>query len=46
MEKSYLNNTDQDGVTLKGYDAVDYFTDNKAVKGDPKFSARYNAATY
>ena len=45
-EKSYLNNTDESGVTLQGYDAVAYFTDNKAVKGDPQFSARYNGATY
>ena len=45
-EKKFLNNTDPDGVTLQGYDAVAYFTDNKAVKGDPSFSARYNGATY
>jgi YHS domain-containing protein len=45
-EKGFLNNTDPDGVTLQGYDAVAYFTDNKAVKGDPKFDARYNGATY
>ena len=24
-EKSFLNNTDADGVTLQGYDAVSYF---------------------
>jgi len=45
-EKAFLNNTDPDGVTLQGYDAVAYFTEMKAVKGDPKFSARYNGATY
>lgn len=45
-EKGYLNNTDRDGVTLQGYDAVAYFTQMKAVKGDPKFSARHNGATY
>ena len=45
-EKAFLNNTDPNGVILQGYDAVSYFTDNKAVKGDPKFSARYNGATY
>ena len=45
-EKKFLNNTDADGVTLQGYDAVGYFTDNKAIKGDPAFSARYNGATY
>jgi len=45
-EKGFLNNIDPGGVTLQGYDAVAYFTDNKAVKGDPKFEARYNGATY
>jgi YHS domain-containing protein len=45
-EKGFLNNTDPDGVTLQGYDAVAYFTQMKAVKGDPKFFARYNGATY
>lgn len=45
-EKSFLNNTDPDGVTLQGYDAVAYFTDMKATKGDPKYFVRYNGATY
>jgi YHS domain-containing protein len=45
-EKGFLNNTDKDGVILQGYDAVAYFTDNKAVMGDQKFNARYNGATY
>jgi YHS domain-containing protein len=45
-EKGFLNNTDPEGVTLQGYDAVAYFTKMKAVKGDPKYSARYNGATY
>jgi YHS domain-containing protein len=45
-EKAFLNNTDPDGVTLQGYDAVAYFTQNAAVKGDPKYAARYNGATY
>jgi YHS domain-containing protein len=45
-EKGYLNNTDREGVTLQGYDAVAYFTQMKAIKGDPKYSARYNGATY
>jgi YHS domain-containing protein len=46
VEKSFLNNVDPDGVTLQGFDAVSYFTEMKAVKGDPKYSARYNGATY
>jgi YHS domain-containing protein len=33
-------------VILQGYDAVTYFTEMKAVKGKPEFSARYNGATY
>jgi len=45
-EKAFLNNTDPDGVIVQGYDVVAYFTDNKPVKGDPKFEARYNGATY
>jgi YHS domain-containing protein len=45
-EKGFLNNTDPDGVTIQGYDAVAYFTQMKAVKGDPKYFARYNGATY
>ena len=45
-EKSFLNNTDEDGVTLQGYDAVAYFTEMKAKKGDAKYFARYNGATY
>ncbi len=45
-EKKFLNNVDESGVILQGYDAVAYFTDNKPVKGDPKFEARYNGATY
>ncbi|HEY0678166.1 MAG TPA: YHS domain-containing (seleno)protein [Chitinophagaceae bacterium] len=45
-EKSFLNNTDPNGVIIQGYDAVAYFTENKAIHGDPAFSARYNGATY
>lgn len=45
-EKGYLNNVDQEGVTIQGYDAVAYFTEMKPVKGDPEYSARYHGATY
>lgn len=31
---------------IRGYDAVSYFTENQAVKGDPKFSARHNGADW
>src|SRR6266496_3519601 len=45
-EKAFLNNTDKDGVILQGYDAVSYFSNSKAEQGDPKYSTRYNGATY
>lgn len=45
-EKGFLNNTDDEGVIIQGYDAVAYFTQMKAVKGDAKYTARYNGATY
>lgn len=45
-EQGFLNNTDENGVTLQGYDAVGYFSDGKAEKGDPQYEARYNGATY
>jgi len=45
-EKKFLNNVDRNGVTLQGYDAVAYFTQNKPVMGKPEFNARYNGATY
>jgi YHS domain-containing protein len=39
-------NVDDKGVILKGYDPVAYFKQNKAVKGDPKYSSSYGGATY
>jgi YHS domain-containing protein len=39
-------NVDQNGVILKGYDAVAYFKQRRAVKGDPKYSSSYGRATY
>ena len=45
-ERAFLNNTDKGGVILQGYDAVSYFTVNKAQLGDSKYEARYNGATY
>ena len=43
--KSLLN-LDKAGVAIQGYDPVAFFTDNKPVKGDAKFPARHNGATY
>ena len=39
-----INQTD--GLALRGYDPVAYFTQNKAVKGDPKWTAMYHGVTY
>ena len=39
-ESSAYNQTS--GVAIKGYDPVAYQTDNKALKGDAKFSATHN----
>jgi YHS domain-containing protein len=44
--KKPLVNVDKNGVILKGYDAVAYFKQNKAVKGDPRYSSKYEGATY
>ena len=45
-KKRPLVNVDKNGVILKGYDAVAYFKQSKAVKGDPKYSSKYGGATY
>ncbi len=39
-------NVDKNGVILKGYDPVAYFKQNRAVKGDPKYSSSFGGATY
>lgn len=36
----------KDGTAILGYDAVAYFTDSKAVKGNPKFKSNYDGANY
>jgi YHS domain-containing protein len=36
----------RDGAAILGYDAVAYFTDNKAVRGNPKISSEYEGAKY
>ena len=43
--KTY-NNVKRDGVAIKGYDPVAYFTDNKPTKGDAKFASTFEGATY
>jgi YHS domain-containing protein len=39
-------NVDSNGVILKGYDTVAYFTQKKAVKGNPKYQTKYQGAIY
>lgn len=36
----------KDGLAIQGYDPVAYFTDNKAVKGNARFSSEYDGAKY
>jgi len=38
--------TDSDGVILNGYDAVSYFTVNRAVRGDREITAKHEGVTY
>ena len=37
---------EKDGVALRGYDPVAYFTDAKAVKGSAEHTARYQESTF
>ena len=46
LAEKRLINTDRNGVALKGYDPVAYFTENKPVKGNPQFQATYSGGTY
>jgi YHS domain-containing protein len=41
-----LVNIDGEGVGIHGYDPVVYFTEGKAVKGDPQFASSYGGAIY
>jgi YHS domain-containing protein len=41
-----LLNLDSQGVIAHGYDPVAFFTDSKAVKGDPRYHSSYGGATY
>lgn len=40
------SNLDSDGVILKGFDAVAYFKEGKAVKGNPDISSTYHSAKF
>ena len=39
-------NLDADGVAVKGYDVISYFTDGKPMKGDKMHKAMHDGATY
>jgi YHS domain-containing protein len=39
-------NVDRNGVILKGYDPVAYFTHHQAVKGNPAIKTRFGGAIY
>jgi YHS domain-containing protein len=45
-QSSAALNLSADGVAIKGYDPVAYFTMNKPVKGSPSFVAKHEGATY
>jgi YHS domain-containing protein len=39
-------NVNSQGIAIKGYDTVAYFTMGKPVRGDERFSYRYNGARW
>lgn len=41
-----LQNTDDSGIAIQGYDPVGYFTESKPVRGDHRFRSTYRGATY
>jgi YHS domain-containing protein len=45
VEHFYIN-LDESGLANQGYDVVAYHTDNKALKGDPKFTEWFHGAKY
>lgn len=41
-----LLNLDKNGIAIKGYDPVAFFTQNQPIKGRPEFESKYNGAGY
>jgi YHS domain-containing protein len=39
-------NSNENDLAIHGYDAVSYFTDSKATKGNQKYTATYKSAIY
>lgn len=46
LERSGLFGYKPSGIAIRGYDTVAYFTQDKAVKGDPDITAEWNGATW
>jgi YHS domain-containing protein len=44
--EKHLVNKDSDGFALDRYDAVAFFTEGKAIKGDPKIQSTFRGARY
>ena len=45
-QRKSLVNVDAQGVGAHGYDPVAFFTQEKAIKGDPRWQSTYVGATY
>ncbi|HZC36567.1 MAG TPA: YHS domain-containing (seleno)protein [Chthoniobacterales bacterium] len=45
-KRAHKVNVDSNGVILKGYDVVAYFTQQKPIKGSPKYQTTYEGAIY
>lgn len=41
-----LLNVDENGVAVHGYDPIAYFSEGKAIKGDPQYQSNYAGAIY
>lgn len=46
LEKSGLFGYKPNGIAIRGFDTVAYFTESKAVKGKPSISTEWNGATW
>jgi len=46
LEKSGLFSYKSNGIAIRGFDTVAYFTENKAVKGKRSLSTEWNGATW
>ena len=46
LEKKALFGYEQNGIAIRGYDTVAYFTDSKPVEGHDEFSTEWSGATW